>query len=131
MYASHKFDIKQLYSKQYLKLTYKDENGLHKRFNKITKLSILKSDNKNRAKRVNKFFSKKNLKLLDVGSGTGVFMYEMRKKNWKVFGKDTQVHGHNYTLHITVTGNINHDSGFLVDLGHIYCSQIQEHLVKH
>ena len=25
----------------------------------------------------------------------------------------------NYTLHITVTGDINHDSGFLVDLGHL------------
>ena len=41
------------------------------------------------------------------------------EENWKVFGKDTRVHGHNYTLHITVTGDINHDSGFLVDLGHL------------
>ena len=41
------------------------------------------------------------------------------EKNWEVFGKDTQVHGHNYTLHVTVTGDINPDSGFLVDLGHL------------
>ncbi len=96
MYASHKFDIKQLYSKQYLEFTYKDENGIHKRFNKITKLPILKSDNKNRAKRVNQFFSKKNLKLLDVGSGTGVFMYEMRKKSWKVSGIEMDKRYANY-----------------------------------
>ena len=41
------------------------------------------------------------------------------KENWDVFGKDTRVHGHNYTLHVTVTGDINPDSGFLVDLGHL------------
>ena len=41
------------------------------------------------------------------------------QENWDVFGKDTRVHGHNYTLHVTVTGEINPDSGFLVDLGHL------------
>ena len=41
------------------------------------------------------------------------------QENWDVFGKDTRVHGHNYTLHVTVTGDINPDSGFLVDLGHL------------
>ena len=41
------------------------------------------------------------------------------QENWDVFGKDTRVHGHNYTLHVTVTGKVNPDSGFLVDLGHL------------
>ena len=41
------------------------------------------------------------------------------QENWDVFGKDTRVHGHNYTLHVTVTGQVNPDSGFLVDLGHL------------
>jgi|TARA_B100000945_G_C20261922_1_gene539716 6-pyruvoyltetrahydropterin/6-carboxytetrahydropterin synthase len=41
------------------------------------------------------------------------------EENWDVFGKDTRVHGHNYTLHVTVTGKVNPDSGFLVDLGHL------------
>ena len=48
--------------------------------------------------------------------------------NWEVFGKDTRVHGHNYTLHVTVTGEINPDSGFLVDLGHLK-KIVNEHVV--
>ena len=38
-------------------------------------------------------------------------------KNIEVFGKDHRIHGHNYDLEITVTGKINDDTGFLVDLG--------------
>ena len=59
MYASHKFNIEHLYSKQYLDQTYGDEQGINKRFNQITKLPLKKSDNKNRVKRINKFINKK------------------------------------------------------------------------
>ena len=38
------------------------------------------------------------------------------KKNEKVFGDDIKIHGHNYYLAITVKGNINNDSGFIVDI---------------
>ena len=38
------------------------------------------------------------------------------KKNDEVFGDDVKVHGHNYLLSITVKGNINSDSGFIIDL---------------
>tara|TARA_B100000029_G_scaffold11614_1_gene12356 strand:- start:1024 stop:1428 length:405 start_codon:yes stop_codon:yes gene_type:complete len=38
------------------------------------------------------------------------------KKNDQVFGEDVKIHGHNYTLSITVKGNINQDSGFIVDI---------------
>jgi len=38
------------------------------------------------------------------------------KKNDEVFGEDVKVHGHNYILSITVKGNINKGSGFIVDL---------------
>tara|TARA_B100000900_G_scaffold331615_1_gene292321 strand:- start:774 stop:1178 length:405 start_codon:yes stop_codon:yes gene_type:complete len=41
------------------------------------------------------------------------------KKNWEVFGPDSKIHGHNYTLEVMVTGNIVEDTGFLVDLGHL------------
>ena len=40
-------------------------------------------------------------------------------KNWEVFGPDSKIHGHNYTLEVMVTGKINEETGFLVDLGHI------------
>ena len=87
IFAKHYFDIKKLYSKQYLDLTYKNESGLNKRFKYIVNLSSKLSDNKKRAERINNLFlKKKKLTLLDVGSGLGVFLYEMRKKGWKVNG---------------------------------------------
>ena len=41
------------------------------------------------------------------------------EKNKEVFGPDAKVHGHNYKLEITVTGEINPDTGFLIDLGEL------------
>ena len=38
------------------------------------------------------------------------------EKNKEVFGPDAKVHGHNYKLEVTVTGDINPDTGFLIDL---------------
>ena len=38
------------------------------------------------------------------------------KNNAKLFGKCYDLHGHNYQLFVTVTGNINNDSGFIIDL---------------
>ena len=38
------------------------------------------------------------------------------QKNKEVFDEDIKIHGHNYILSITVKGNINHDSGFIVDI---------------
>ena len=41
------------------------------------------------------------------------------EKNKEVFGPDAKVHGHNYKLEVTVTGEINPDTGFLIDLGEL------------
>lgn len=41
------------------------------------------------------------------------------KKNTDVFGPDARVHGHNYKLEVTVTGDINPATGFLIDLGEL------------
>ena len=38
------------------------------------------------------------------------------RENDEVFGEDVRVHGHNYVLSITVKGNINKNSGFIVDI---------------
>ena len=38
------------------------------------------------------------------------------EKNWEVFGSDSKIHGHNYTLEVMVAGSINHETGFIVDL---------------
>ena len=40
-------------------------------------------------------------------------------KNWEVFGPDSKIHGHNYTLEVMVTADINDDTGFIVDLGQL------------
>ena len=36
-------------------------------------------------------------------------------KNFRVFGDDIKVHGHNYELDVTIAGPINEKSGFIVD----------------
>tara|TARA_Y100001960_G_C14503223_1_gene742691 strand:- start:293 stop:706 length:414 start_codon:yes stop_codon:yes gene_type:complete len=38
------------------------------------------------------------------------------QKNIEVFDEDVKVHGHNYTLSITVKGEIDNSSGFIVDI---------------
>ena len=38
------------------------------------------------------------------------------EKNWEVFGLDSKVHGHNYTLEVMVTAAVNPETGFIVDL---------------
>ena len=38
------------------------------------------------------------------------------EKNWEVFNKDYNNHGHNYILEVSVTGPIDPGSGWLVDL---------------
>ncbi len=96
IYASHSFDIFNLYSKQYLELTYKNIEGIHDRFKSVTNLPKNKSDNKNRAERVNNFFKKRNLKLLDIGSGIGVFLFEMKKRKWNVSGIEMDKRYANY-----------------------------------
>ena len=38
------------------------------------------------------------------------------EKNYQMFGEDIRIHGHNYTLDITISGPINDESGFIVNL---------------
>ena len=38
------------------------------------------------------------------------------EKNTEVFGDDAKIHGHNYTIEVTVKGSINPETGFIVDL---------------
>lgn len=37
-------------------------------------------------------------------------------ENFEIFGDDIYLHGHNYALDITISGEINTDSGFIVNL---------------
>ena len=40
-------------------------------------------------------------------------------ENQAAFGKDLNIHGHNYTLTVSISGDINPATGFIVDLGHV------------
>ena len=40
-------------------------------------------------------------------------------KNREIFGADAKVHGHNYILEVMVTGKINPETGFIIDLNHL------------
>lgn len=50
-------------------------------------------------------------------------------KNQKVFGDDAKVHGHNYSLEITVKGEIDPNTGFIIDLGHLKMI-VDKHIIK-
>ena len=45
--------------------------------------------------------------------------YWSDEKNYKVFGKDFNNHGHNYILEVSMTGSVNPETGWLVDLQHV------------
>jgi len=40
-------------------------------------------------------------------------------ENLAAFGEDLNIHGHNYELTISVTGQVNPATGFIADLGHL------------
>jgi 6-pyruvoyltetrahydropterin/6-carboxytetrahydropterin synthase len=52
------------------------------------------------------------------------------KKNLEVFGKcsNPNWHGHNYTLWVTVAGDINPETGFVINLKHLSMT-IQEKII--
>ena len=41
------------------------------------------------------------------------------EKNYQIFGEDVRIHGHNYTLDVTISGPINDESGFIVNLSEL------------
>jgi 2-polyprenyl-3-methyl-5-hydroxy-6-metoxy-1,4-benzoquinol methylase len=75
-----------------------DSGKLIERFNRITSLSFEQSDNKQRVKRITDFLEKSEeyhlntMELLDVGTGTGVFLHEMKKYIKNIFCVDPDPH---------------------------------------
>ena len=80
-YNIHKYSkfLDQVYKKSYSEYSH---NDIKKKFNKIRALKK-KSSNLQRIKFL-KPFIKKNFKILDVGSGFGIFPYEMKKKGYSI-----------------------------------------------
>lgn len=94
-----KVNLNNLYNKEYVASTYGDK--LNQTFKKIVSLPKSKSDNYFRVKRIlnfskNFFKKKKKYKLLDVGSGLGVFPYEMKKKGLNCTALDPDKNASNH-----------------------------------
>lgn len=86
--SHHDIDLSGLYSGEYVDATY-GNTGIETTFNKIINLPPEKSDNVGRVSRMNEFcadyFGHNNfssLKVLDIGSGLGVFPYAMKAAGW-------------------------------------------------
>jgi len=86
-FSRHSIDISDLYSAKYISSTYGDENQILNKLQEINSLPSGSSDNELRCKRINNFFTDKNCttkKLLDVGSGIGVFPLRMLESKWNI-----------------------------------------------
>ena len=83
--SDHKYDLKSLYSGDYISSTYGNFEGLKQRFEKINKLSPKKSDNFHRCSRIHSFFKNinRNFKTLDIGAGLGIFPKKLKNKKFK------------------------------------------------
>jgi len=90
-YSFHKINLKNIYKNKYIKDTY--GNSIEKKFLKIINLKYKESDNKKRCRRIINFLNfhfvnKKNINILDIGSGLGVFPYIMKTKCFDITALD-------------------------------------------
>jgi SAM-dependent methyltransferase len=82
----HNYNLDKIYLGDYVKNNYGNLEGIKKNFLRITKIKKKFSDNKNRVLRILYYLVPllENRNLLDIGSGLGVFPYEMKKNGFKV-----------------------------------------------
>lgn len=91
--SNHEMDTSQLYSGDYVESTYGDIEGIQRIFQRVINLPPEQSDNRGRVKYIiqfaHQFFSHEHLSLLDVGSGLGVFPYQINQDTpWQCTGLD-------------------------------------------
>jgi len=90
-YSDHQMDLTNLYSGAYVKSTYGDR--MRQTFERILALPKEKSDNAGRVARILSFARSffphgEKPRLLDVGSGLGVFLYRMKEAGWSCTALD-------------------------------------------
>lgn len=88
--STHKMDLSSMYSGDYVDSNYQGLEGIRKTFNKIINLPPEKSDNVARVQRINEIADSVGIekKVLDIGSGLGVFPYQMKKTGWNTASID-------------------------------------------
>ncbi len=94
-YSTHHMDLSVFYSDEYNKSTYNNLDGMRQAFERIIHFDSVKSDNMGRCNRIEAFLHQRNVaqkrgsyKILDVGSGLGVFPYVMSQRGYHVTALD-------------------------------------------
>jgi 2-polyprenyl-3-methyl-5-hydroxy-6-metoxy-1,4-benzoquinol methylase len=85
--SRHAMTVATDYSGDYVNATYGDDAGLRAAFERVIALPPERSDNAGRMARVHAyaeacFGNKKNIRLLDVGAGLGVFPHVVKQAGW-------------------------------------------------
>jgi 2-polyprenyl-3-methyl-5-hydroxy-6-metoxy-1,4-benzoquinol methylase len=94
-FSHHDLDLSRLYERDYVDATYGGSDGLRQKFEQIMALAPEKSDNFQRVQRIRSFMhehgldKKASLRLLDVGSGLGVFPAAMQTIGWQATALET------------------------------------------
>jgi 2-polyprenyl-3-methyl-5-hydroxy-6-metoxy-1,4-benzoquinol methylase len=92
--SSVELDLDKFYAEGYSDSTYKSREGIHKIFQKIKQLPDDKSDNKQRVKWIDLLLKQysslqpSEIHILDVGSGIGVFPFEIKSAGYKITASD-------------------------------------------
>ena len=107
--ARHKIKVSEFYKKNYSLISH--GNDMKKKFNKINNLKS-RSDNFHKLKRILSYFKdfkKKEINLLDVGSGLSIFLYQFKKKvNWKLVGVEPDINFVNFAKKLNI--NVVHSN---------------------
>jgi 2-polyprenyl-3-methyl-5-hydroxy-6-metoxy-1,4-benzoquinol methylase len=107
--AKHEIKVSEFYKKNYSLISHGDD--MKKKFNKINNLKS-RSDNFHRVERILSYFKdfkKKEIDLLDVGSGLSIFLYQLKKKvNWKLVGVEPDINFVNFAKKLNI--NVVHSN---------------------
>lgn len=93
-FSCHDIDMKSLYESDYLSATYGGIEGVVEAFRRISTLPSERSDNHHRIERVSKFADQWleggeiDKRLIDIGSGLGVFVFGMKSLGWQCTALD-------------------------------------------
>tara|TARA_B100001559_G_C16498002_1_gene621840 strand:+ start:2497 stop:3315 length:819 start_codon:yes stop_codon:yes gene_type:complete len=101
--SSHNMDLQNIYEGEYLEATYENEKKMSEIFEKIIYLPDNESDNVGRFKSIqnfskNWFVNSETINLLDIGSGTGVFPYIVKKNGWNCLAIDPDERSVNHLI---------------------------------
>jgi SAM-dependent methyltransferase len=95
--SRHAMTVATNYEGDYVEATYGGAQGLRAAFERVVNLPPQKSDNEGRIARVQAFAQarwsdRQGLRLLDVGSGLGVFPYVVKRAGWSCTANDPDPH---------------------------------------